>query len=215
MSPPEPPPEMDIFADTHHLFHRLQGRLTIIKTATDAVEDDHAAPLSAHQLAQLALIRAQTEELMTTLRVTAEALLDTLVLTPSQRLIWTCACRNGTRIRRATLARHVERLRTSYPLHPVTTAIAVAEADVLAPLRAALVAAGCAVRIASLPTDVRPMLEAAHAELVVMAPPADHEREWWRTVRLLLQTYAHQPLLMHIQSIEKAAHTTIDPTADQ
>lgn len=210
MSQPEPAPEPDIFVDTRHLFHKLQGRLTIIKTATDAIEDDDSAPLSARQQEHLALIRAQVEELSAMLRVTGEALLDTLVLTPSQRLIWRCACRNGTRIRRATLVRHVEGLRTSYPLHPVTTAIAVAEAAVLPQLRAALVAAGCEVRLASLPTDVRPMLDARHAELVVMAPPDQHEREWWRTVRVLLQTYTHQPLLMHIQTVEPSARASPD-----
>jgi hypothetical protein len=205
MSPPDPALETDIFADTRHLFHRLQGRLTIIKTAVEEIEEDAiTSPLSARQLAQLLTIRTQVGELSEMVRVTGDALLDTLVLTPSQRLIWNCACRNGTRIRKATLVKHVAKLRITYPLHPVTTAIAVAEADLLLPLRTALVAAGCEVRLASLPTDVRPMLEANHAELVVMAPPTDHEREWWRTVRLLLQTYGRQPLLMHILPVTPA-----------
>ncbi len=200
MSQPEPPQEPDVFNDTRHLFHELRGRLMVISNAVDLIRADRSHPLSARQEAWLDQILKTTIELAETLTSTGTRMLDTLALAPSgTRLIWRVPCRQGERILARAINRTLTEMRAAYPLHQFQTAIIVAAPGQLSALRHLFAAKGWQTRLATSPGDVPFLLDQQNAELIALAPPAGSETEWWRRLRILLQSYRDQPILMHLE----------------
>jgi hypothetical protein len=200
-STPDNPSDGDIFEDTRHLFHLLNGRLSIILSAADQLRED-AHGLSPAQLAEVARLETTAQALQEALANMGSRLLDTLAFTPATRLIWVARCIGGKKIDLAALSRSIKDLGASHPLHTITEVIIVGEAKALPRMRTAFMRLGHTVRMATEPSDVGFLLDETPCNLIAMQPPPKADGHWWRLLRTQLQGSRHQPLLLHLAPIE-------------
>lgn len=188
--------DSDIAIDTEQRFHNLRGRLTSIVSAVDRIRE---APVTDEQATELQRIEATARELADALTNMGQLLTATLRLAPATRLIWQVACRHGTQVDLPALAAKIAEMRAYYLMHAFTSAVLVADGALLPALRQQFGALGFHhVRVGTRPTDIPYLLDAENADLIVMAPPADAETTWWQTLKILMQGYRHQPVLLQL-----------------